>query len=57
MKVVALPEVRAHLKELIYILYEKEYLGFEESAQKYVEDLFSDIKAHLPAKVKKPAPS
>ena len=39
MKIVALPEVRKYLKELIQILYEKEYFGFEAYAQKYVEDL------------------
>lgn len=31
MKVVALPEVREYLMELINILYEKEYFGFEET--------------------------
>ena len=38
MKVIALPEVREYLMELIQILYKKEYFGFEENAQKYVED-------------------
>lgn len=57
MKVVALPEVRDYLLELIYILYKEEYFGFEENAQKYVEELFLDIKNNLPQKLKKPAPS
>ena len=35
-KVIALPEVREYLSELIHILYEKEYFGFEESAQRYL---------------------
>ena len=39
----ALPEVREYLMELINILYKKEYFGFEENAQKYVEELFFDI--------------
>lgn len=56
MKVIALPEVREYLMELINILYEKEYFGFEENAQKYVEELFLDIKNNLPLKLKKPAP-
>lgn len=56
MKVIALPEVREYLMELINILYEKEYFGFEENAQKYVEELFLDIKTNLPLKLKKPAP-
>ena len=33
MKVIALPEVREYLMELIQILYKKEYFGFEENAQ------------------------
>ena len=56
MEVIALPEVREYLMELINILYEKEYFGFEENAQKYVEELFFDIKTNLPLKLKKPAP-
>ena len=56
MKIVALPEVRTYLRELSYILYEKEYFGFEDRAQKYVEDLFSDIRMNIPIKLKKPAP-
>lgn len=44
MKVIALPEVREYLMELIQILYKKEYFGFEENAQKYVEELIFDIK-------------
>lgn len=56
MKIVALPEVRTYLRELSYILYEKGYFGFEDKAQKYVEDLFSDIRMNLPTKLKKPAP-
>ena len=56
MKIVTLPEVRKYLKELIQILYEKEYFGFEAYAQKYVEDLFHDILTNLPYKLKKPAP-
>lgn len=43
MKVIALPEVREYFSELIHILYKKEYFGFEENAQKYVEELFLDI--------------
>ena len=56
-KVIALPEVREYLSELIRILYEKEYFGFEESAQRYVEELGADIRHNLPTKIKKPAPS
>ena len=56
MKVIALPEVREYLMELIQILYKKEYFGFEENAQKYVEELIFDIKNNLPLKLNKPAP-
>lgn len=55
-KIVALPEVREYLKELIHILYEKEYFGYEESAIEYVESLFEDIKVTLPQRIRKPAP-
>lgn len=54
MRVIALPEVREYLMELINVLYEKEYFGFEENAQKYVEELFLDIKNNLPLNLKSP---
>ncbi len=56
MRVIALPEVRIYLKELSKLLYEKDYFGFEDSALKYVEDLFKDIETTLHSKVKKSAP-
>ncbi len=57
MRVVALPEVRKYLRELSQVLYEKDYFGFEESAIKYVEDLFSDIETSLHQRQKRQAPS
>lgn len=57
MRVVAIPEVRQYLKELIGILYGKNYFSYTESAEKYVTELFEDIKKNLPKKVKKDAPS
>lgn len=51
-KVVALPEIREYFKELIHILHEKEYFGFEENAIEYVESLFEDIKTTLPQRSK-----
>jgi len=56
MRVIALPEVQKYLKELIHVLYEKEYFGFEETAKKYIEDLFFEITTTLPTHLKKPAP-
>lgn len=56
MNVIALPEVRKYLMELIQILYKKEYFGFEENAQKYVEEVIFDIKTNLPLMLHKPAP-
>lgn len=38
------PSVRAYLIELIAILYEKEYFGFEESAHQYVEQIRQNIR-------------
>ena len=56
MKVIAIPEVQQYLESLKKILFEEEYLGFEESAIKYVNDLFDDIITSLPVRAKKPAP-
>ena len=56
MKVLALPEVRQYLKEVSLILYQKGYFGFEETAIKYIEDLFEDIKTTLPVRHKMLAP-
>ena len=56
MKVVAIAEVRIYLQNLAVILYEKEYFGFEDSARKYVIELFEDIKTNLPMLPSKPAP-
>ena len=55
-KVVALPEIREYFKELIHILHEKEYFGFEENAIEYVETIFEFIKKTLPKLKKKLAP-
>ena len=56
MKIIALPKVLQYLEDLKDILFEKEYFGFEDTAQKYVDDLFLDIKTTLPIKLKRPAP-
>ena len=57
MNVIFLPEVRKYFKNLIPVLYEKEYFGFKETAKKYVDDLFEDIVTNLPVCLHKPAPS
>ena len=56
MKVLAKPEVIDYLEELISILYEKEYFGYEEFAISYVDELIDNINADLPLKLIKPAP-
>jgi len=56
MKIVVIPEVRIYLNNLGRVLYEKEYFDFEESAKKYVVELFNDIKINLPTKQYRPAP-
>jgi hypothetical protein len=48
--------VQQYLESLKKILFENEYFGFEETAQKYVDDLFDDIKTTLPIRSKQPAP-
>ena len=54
--VLIIPEAQLYLQNLALILYEKEYFGFEDSARKYVIDLFEDIKKTLPIRQHKPAP-
>ena len=56
MNIYALPEVKQYLNNLITILYEKGYFSYEESAKKYVDDLFDDITNNLSSKLCKPAP-
>ena len=56
MNVIALPEVQQYLESLKTVLFEKEYFGFEDAAQKYVDELFDDITTNLPTKLNKPAP-
>jgi hypothetical protein len=56
MNVIALPEVQQYLDSLKRVLFEKEYFGFDDAAQKYVDELFDDITTNLPAKHHKPAP-
>lgn len=43
--------VRTYLIELIAILYEKEYFGFEESAHQYVEQIRQSIRTDLPQEI------
>jgi len=56
MMVLATPDVLDYLDRLVPILYEKEYFGYEEQAQKYVDDLADDIFDNLPKKRHRPAP-
>ena len=55
--VIALPEVRLYLTDLIRILFEKGYFSFEDNAVEYVISLISEIEKDLPTKVRKPAPT
>jgi len=56
MNVYTIPEVKQYLNDLITILYEKGYFGFEDTAKKYVDELLDDIITNLPIKSKRPAP-
>ena len=57
MNVLFLPEVRQYLDELSHILYEKEYFSYVDTAERYVEELFNDIKTTLPNHQKRLSPS
>lgn len=48
--------VRDYLVELIKVLYEEEYFGFEEAAVEYVNDLIDDIYSNISKKHPKFAP-
>jgi len=56
MKVIFTPELLEYFEELMIILYEKKYFGFEDSAENYVTELVRDIKETLPIRSHKPAP-
>jgi len=56
MRVLAIPEVRQYLYELSLILYERNYFSYYETAEKYVDELFSDINTTLHNRQKKNAP-
>jgi len=56
MKVLALPEVQQYLDDLSHILYEKDYFGFLDSSEEYIEDLLEDIKTTLPHRPRRDAP-
>ena len=57
MKVLTTPEVRQYFKELSYVLYEKDYFGYLDYAERYVDELYSDIQKKLPTKPHKRAPN
>ena len=56
MRVLVLPKVRQYLYELSYILYQKDYFSYLDTAEKYVEELFEDIETTLPNRKRQPAP-
>ena len=56
MRVIILPEVIDYFEDLMDILYQKEYFGFPESAEDYVIELVTEIKASLHILPHRPAP-
>ena len=56
MSVLFLPEIIVNFLNLVDILYDKGYFGFEENAVKYVRELFLEIEKEVPFKQKKKAP-
>ena len=57
MKIIILPKVLEYMKDLQIILYEKDYFGFEDAAQKYTDELLDDILATLSIRLHKLAPT
>ena len=56
MHVILLPEVLEYLENLTVILYDKGYFSFEDTALKYIVELYDDIITTLPMRLHKPAP-
>jgi hypothetical protein len=56
MTVIFSPEASEYLADLIEVLYDNDYLGFKDSAKKYVEDLVIEIKTSIHHKSRKQAP-
>ncbi|GAB6120859.1 hypothetical protein [Dysgonomonas termitidis] len=48
MKVLMTEEVDDYLTELVQVLYDESYFGFEDAAIEYIFDLYDDIKTSLP---------
>jgi len=57
MAVVYAPEVIDYIDDLAYILYQKGYFGFLDSAKEYTDRLTFDIENSIHTKLKKPFPS
>ena len=56
MRVLAVPAIHDYLEELIVVLYEKGYFGFEEYAIDYVNDVINFMNTILPTSVHRNAP-
>ena len=56
MRVLATPAIHNYLEELVILLYEKGYFGYEEYAIDYVNDVINFINAKLPSSVHRNAP-
>ena len=56
MQIIFAQEVIEYLEDLASILYEKGYFSFENTALKYIIDLYDEIVATLPTRSHKPAP-
>ena len=57
MQVTFLSNVLEYFDDLVTILYEKGYFGFEETSLEYVTELYDDITATLPIRPRRPAPA
>jgi len=56
MKVLATSKVLEYIENLVPILYKNGYFSFEDTARKYVKDLYDDIQTTLPIRSHHPAP-
>ena len=56
MKVLATPKIHDYLDDLVTVLYENGYFGFEDFAIDYVNDLIDFIITRMPTSLQRPAP-
>jgi len=56
MKITFLKTVRLYFEKLIPKLHDLGYFSYNETAKRYVEEIFTEIEKQLPFQIHRPAP-